>query len=66
VIDTTPTKIPLVVTTRWLKAQGFGARNTLWRRIGNDKFPAPDAKQGNRLAWKRETILEHMEREGLL
>jgi hypothetical protein len=57
--------IPLVVTTPWLRAQGLGARNTIWRRIAAKRFPVPDARIGNRIAWKRETIRGHLEREGL-
>jgi predicted DNA-binding transcriptional regulator AlpA len=57
--------IPLVVTTPWLRAQGLGARNTIWRRVAAKRFPAPDAKIGNRIAWKRETIQEHLEKSGL-
>jgi prophage regulatory protein len=57
--------IPLVITTPWLRAQGLGARNTIWRRIKRGDFPHPDARQGNRLAWKRATIQEHLERAGL-
>lgn len=65
-IDTSPIKLPLIVTTRWLGEQGIGSRTTIWRKINDGTFPPPDAKLGTRLTWKRETIMDHMERRGLV
>ena len=63
----TEPKIPLVVTLRWLMAEGVvGSRRMLYRQIGEGKFPIPNCKVGKRVAWTRSLIRSHMEKNNML
>jgi predicted DNA-binding transcriptional regulator AlpA len=66
-VTTTEPKIPLVVTLRWLMAEGVvGSRRTLYRQIGDGTFPMHDCKVGHKIAWKRATIKAQLEKARMI